>query len=231
MQLLPIGRQNLERLRFFDCLYIDKTMYAEQIMQYGGSFFLSRPRRFGKSLFLSTLMELAKGNRALFANTHVDKTWNWERKYPVIHLSFAKMPFQGLGLEYGIKKYILKAYKEHKIVPQSDNLKELFYDLIYELHETQGNVVILIDEYDKPLLEYIEDYQAEKAKENQRIMKEFYSVLKDCEEYLHLTFITGVTKFAQVSIFSDLNHLEDITFDKRFATTLHNLSKRCKILS
>ena len=218
MQNLSIGTQTFKQLREENRIYVDKTMYAYEVLTNPNAYFLSRPRRFGKSLFLSTLMELAEGNRALFKDTWVDDKWNWDVKYPVIHLKFASMPFQDLGLEEAVKLAILEIYEKHKIIPKTESIKRLFYNLIIELHKTQNKVVILIDEYDKPILDATENNDSELSEKRRKIMKNFYSILKDCEPYLQCTFITGVTKFTKVSIFSDLNHLNDLTFDINFAT-------------
>jgi Predicted AAA-ATPase/PD-(D/E)XK nuclease superfamily len=217
MQPLSIGIQTFKRLRENDCLYVDKTSFAHQIMERGGSFFLSRPRRFGKSLFLSTLMELAEGNRALFENTWIEDKWDWTRKYPVLHFRFAEMPYQRQGLEKAILLALQDYCKIYEFETDSDDIKLVFKGLIQHLYKKNGKVVLLFDEYDKPILNYIEDSEVANAIENQAIMKMFYSVLKDAEPYLHLTFITGIAKFAKVSIFSDINHLDDLTFDPRFA--------------
>jgi hypothetical protein len=197
---------------------VGKTEYVQKIMDWGGCYFMSRPRRFGKSLFLSTLMELSEGNRPLFVGTWIDDKWDWTRKYAVIHFTFAKMDYQEMGLVAGIKKQLLHHYRLHNIAPNSDSIKTLFDDLIVALAEKVGKVVVLIDEYDKPILDYIENKYEAQAEDNRDILKMFYSVLKDAEPYLHLTFITGITKFAKVSVFSDLNHINDITFDKKYAT-------------
>ena len=218
MQDLSIGTQTFKQLREETRIYVDKTRYAYEVLTKPNAYFLSRPRRFGKSLFLSTLMELAEGNRALFNGTWVDDNWDWNVKYPVIHLKFASMPYQGLGLEEAIRLRILDKYKEENILPHTTDLKELFYNLVVELHKTQNKVVILIDEYDKPILDAIEKENSVLSEERRETMKTFYSVLKDCEPYLQCTFVTGITKFAKVSIFSDLNHLNDLTFDIDFAT-------------
>ena len=216
MQKLSISKQTFKRLREDDCVYVDKTSYVHKIMDMGGAFFLARPRRFGKSLFLSTLMELAEGNRALFEGTWIADKWDWSRKYPVINLEFAGMSYESMGLEAAISRHLLKVYTAYDIVPQTDDMKGLFYDLIEKLFEKHGKVVVLIDEYDKPILDTIEKYQEEHLIERQRTLKSFYSVLKGTESYIHCTFITGIAKFAKVSIFSDLNHLNDITFNEDF---------------
>jgi hypothetical protein len=179
---------------------------------------MSRPRRFGKSLFISTLIELAEGNRALFSDTWIADKWDWEQQYPVVHFAFASMPYQDSGLKQAILIVLESYYKKYNIPVETNDIKILFYDLLKYLHKNYGKVVFLVDEYDKPLLDYIENTRREQAEDNRETMKIFYSVLKDAEPYLHLIFITGITKFAKVSIFSDLNHIDDLTFDQRFVT-------------
>ena len=218
MQKLPISIQTFKALREKNLLYVDKTSYIHEIMDAGGAFFLARPRRFGKSLFLSTLMELAESNRSLFEGTWIADKWDWSRKYPVLHLEFASMDFQGLGMANMLLRELKNYCKKYDIVAESDSFKQVFKQILEELSKKHGKIVLLIDEYDKPILDAIEKSQYKEVTERQEILKVFYSVLKDCKPYLHCTFITGITKFAKVSIFSDLNHLEDITFDRRFTT-------------
>jgi hypothetical protein len=215
---LPIGVQTFLKMREGDYLYIDKTEFVYKVAQKGGAFFLSRPRRFGKSLFLSTIFELVTGNRALFEGTWIADKWDWTRRNPVLYFKFASMSFQHYGLEKAIMKELQMYCKQYEITPQGDDIKDVFAQLLQELSEKHGKVVLLIDEYDKPIIEYMETHKLPQAKENQEVMKNFYGTLKDAEPYLHLTFITGVSKFARVSLFSDLNHLEDLTLDNRFAT-------------
>jgi Predicted AAA-ATPase/PD-(D/E)XK nuclease superfamily len=219
MQRLSLGVQTFKKLREENLLYVDKTEYAHKVMDKGGCFFMSRPRRFGKSLFLSTLMELAEGNRALFEGTWIGDKWDWTRKYTVLHFAFAGMPYQKQGLDKAIFMELEKYYKTYNLAVETTDIKVLLYNLIVYLHKNHGKVVFLVDEYDKPLLDYIEKTQENRAEENRETMKMFYSVLKDAEQHLHLIFITGITKFAKVSIFSDLNHLTDLTFHKDFVTT------------
>jgi hypothetical protein len=218
MQDLSISIQTFKKLKEENRIYVDKTKYAHTIMQKGGCFFMSRPRRFGKSLFISTLLELAEGNRALFSDTWIADKWDWEQQYPVVHFAFASMPYQKQGLETSIFMVLESYYKKYNIPVETNDIKILFYDLLKYLHKNYGKVVFLVDEYDKPLLDYIENTRREQAEDNRETMKIFYSVLKDAEPYLHLIFITGITKFAKVSIFSDLNHIDDLTFDQRFVT-------------
>ncbi|MEY4926714.1 MAG: hypothetical protein RI894_1150 [Bacteroidota bacterium] len=217
MQLLPLGIQTFKKLREKNRLYVDKTCQAHEVMDEGGCFFISRPRRFGKSLFLSTLMELAESNRPLFEGTWIADKWDWQRKYAVIYFDFSGMDYQGLGLDGAIKEKLLTYYEQYNITPKHETINSLFGYLIEYLAKNVGKVVFLADEYDKPLLDYIEGTRKDQAELNRETMKIFYSVLKSAESYLHLIFITGITKFAKVSIFSDLNHINDLTFNQKFA--------------
>ncbi len=216
---LPIGIQHFDVLRKGNYLYVDKTESVYKIANHGGAFFLARPRRFGKSLFLHTIAELAKGHRALFNDTWIADKWDWERKYPVLHFKFASMGFKDLGLTNAILKQLKIYCDEYHIIPETDSIHYLLKQLIEEIHAKEGKIVLLIDEYDKPIIEYLETHKMPQAIENQDIMRNFYGCLKDMGDCLHLTFITGVSKFARVSLFSEVNHLRDLTLDNRFATT------------
>jgi Predicted AAA-ATPase/PD-(D/E)XK nuclease superfamily len=218
LKLLPIGVQTFKNMREENYVYVDKTEHIYQLASKIGYYFLSRPRRFGKSLMVSTLKELFEGNRKLFTGLWIEDKWDWSKTNPVIHLSFAQMGYKTMGLEKAIL-YELKALAtQHNVVFSTDAVNLQFRELIQVLHEKHGKVVILVDEYDKPIIDYLEATQMHKAKENQLIMKTFYSVLKDAEVHIHTIFITGVSKFAKVSIFSDLNHLKDLTLDPKSVT-------------
>jgi len=217
LRRLPIGVQTFKKMREGDYVYVDKTRYAYELAAQEGYYFLSRPRRFGKSLFLSTLHELYAGNRALFQGLWIEDKWDWSRTNPVIHLSFAQMGYRTLGLEKAIV-YELKLLGTHYGISYTTDSHSLqFRELIAHLHEKQGKVVLLIDEYDKPIIDYLERGTIAQAKENQGIMKAFYSVLKDAENHVQFLFITGVSKFSKVSIFSDLNHLTDLTLNPHYS--------------
>jgi len=218
MKPLPIGIQHFDKLREGGYLYIDKTKFAYQLANLGGSFFLARPRRFGKSLFLSTLEQLSLGRKDLFEGLWIEDKWDWTRKYAVIRISFLEVSYDKEGLEKGILDYLKTTLKERGFDPlPTDDIKLLFQQLIKALHESVGKVVLLIDEYDKPIIDYLEHDKLETAKKNQGVMKMFYSTLKDYGQYLHLLFITGISKFSKVSLFSDLNHLSDLTLTEQVA--------------
>ncbi len=219
LQRLPVGIQTFSELRSRDCLYVDKTEAIHHLITLGKYFFLSRPRRFGKSLLLSTIKEIYQGNRGLFDGLWIADQWDWGKVHPVIHLSFASMGYRDLGLDAAIRLQLQSLANDYGI--HSDNsgsIARIFAELLEKLAKQHGNVVLLIDEYDKPLIDYLDDIP--QAKANQQVMKTFYSVLKDSDPHLEFLLITGVSKFSRVSIFSDLNNLFDLTMDYSAATLL-----------
>lgn len=217
MKKLPIGVQTFKKMREKNFVYVDKTEFIFNLVQSEGSYFLSRPRRFGKSLLVNTFKELFLGNEKLFQGLWIHDKWDWSKAYPVIHLSFDSMSYQGLGLDGAISYVLKEIAQEHKIEFTTDDYKTQFKELLEKLYQKHGQVVLLIDEYDKPIIDYLEKSNLPQARINQDIMKTFYSVLKNSEDYLRFFFITGVSKFSKVSIFSDLNYLDDLTLDKNYA--------------
>ena len=215
---LPIGRQYFASIRKDNALYIDKTEYIYNLCSPADSaYFLSRPRRFGKSLTLDTINELFKGNRALFQGLWIEDKWDWSETFPVIRLSL-----DGIGHEDGLKKALLvelqRIAKTFELTLQADNISIAFRELIDKVATKTGkSVVILIDEYDKPIMDYIDPYDLTKANEQRNILKQFFSILKIASNQIRFLLITGVSKFAKVSIFSDLNHLFDLTLDSDYA--------------
>lgn len=221
MKNLPIGIQTFHEIRDKEknYIYIDKTDLAHQLIDKGKYYFLSRPRRFGKSLFLDTLKDIFEGKKELFEGLYIYDKWDWERTYPVIKISF------GGGVIKSIKdldRRILSIMKENqkrlnieceKIEDSSGCFRELI-ELAYEKYNQK--VVILIDEYDKPILDNITDKEV--SKEIRDGLKNIYSVIKDSDQYVKFAFLTGVSKFSKVSLFSGLNNLEDISLDARYAT-------------
>jgi len=217
MKKLPIGIQTFSKIVEEDCYYVDKTPFVKKL-ESGGYYFLSRPRRFGKSLFLDTLKEAFSGSKELFKGLYLYDNWDRDKKYPVIKISF------GMGIHRTPQELNLKIIEALAQIERNYDIKLTnqtpsgkFYEAIEKLSEKYNQkVVVLIDEYDKPILDRIEEPDI--AKENREVLKDFYSVLKDADPYLHLVFITGVSRFSKVSIFSGLNQLNDITLDKAFAT-------------
>lgn len=212
MQKYPIGIQDFEGLRKSDYVYVDKTIYIHQLISSGKNYFLSRPRRFGKSLFLSTLKYLFQGRKELFTGLFIEDKIAWEAR-PVIHLDFTEIDIVR-DFEKSIRLTLEDYYEFFNIEIIEDlPLKTLFKNLILALPEKP---VILVDEYDKPILQFIGVNQ-EKAEENRAIMRELYSILKPLEGNIHFLFITGITRFSKTSLFSDMNHLFDITIEKSLA--------------
>jgi len=217
MKKLSIGIQSFEKMRTDNYTYVDKTPFVKKF-EGGGYFFLSRPRRFGKSLFLDTLRQAFLGKRELFEGLYLQDNWDWDKKYPVISISFGKGVHRTPeDLKLSIEEIFLDIQKEYQITLSYPTFKGKFQEAIKTLYEKyQEKVVVLVDEYDKPILDRIEE--PEIARENREILKDFYSVLKDTDIYLKLVFLTGVSRFSKVSIFSGLNQLNDITIDPEYAT-------------
>jgi hypothetical protein len=220
-KILPISRQSFRKLRNENCIYVDKTEQIYNLTLQGGMYFLSRPRRFGKSLLLSTMEELFLGSKELFEDTWIQNKWDWEKKSPVIYISFLNVPYATMGLEAGIRYFLLEQFKEQKIdSTEITDISLLFMRLVKELYKRDGQVVILIDEYDKPIIDYLEHHKIKEAKENQEVLGLFYGALKDADLYIRMLFITGVSKFTKVSLFSKLNNLNDLTIDPNYSTML-----------
>lgn len=220
-KILPLSRQSFRQLREDNCVYVDKTQHIHALCRQGGMFFLSRPRRFGKSLLISTMEELFLGNKNLFEDTWIVDKWDWTKKSPVIHISFLTISYEEAGLKEGLKQFLLEQYKENMLTPGEDmNIKSLFTDLIKQLYGKHGGVVILIDEYDKPIIDYLEFHKMKEAKANQEVLALFYGGLKEVGLYIRLLFITGVSKFTRVSLFSKLNNLTDLTINPFYSTML-----------
>ncbi|MBI4647769.1 MAG: ATP-binding protein [Bacteroidia bacterium] len=213
MKKLPIGKQDFAELINKDCIYVDKTEILYKLISDGFYYFLSRPRRFGKSLTVSTLKEIFGGNKELFKSLWIYDKLDW-KKYPIIYIDFSEIGVKELGTEQAILNELENiALKNNiKITGTTPGIK--FRELIQALAK-EAQVVILIDEYDKPIIDYMDNIP--QAEMNREILKNFYSVLKGNDEYIKFLFITGVSKFSKVSIFSDLNHLNDITINPNFS--------------
>lgn len=214
----PIGIQDFREIRTRGYLYLDKTAHICRLLTEGKYYFLSRPRRFGKSLLVSTIKEIYQGSRDLFEGLWIEPHWDWGKQHPVVHIKFAKSDYQGLGLAQAIFNELDKSATELGVTLSKATFKERFEELLVITARTQGRVVLLIDEYDKPIVDYLE--APEQAKTNREVLKQFYSVLKDADPYLEFVFITGVSKFSKVSIFSDLNNLNDLTLHPQYSTLL-----------
>ncbi|MFA6717126.1 MAG: AAA family ATPase, partial [Victivallaceae bacterium] len=199
-------------------LYVDKTEYLWQLIQPAkGIFFLSRPRRFGKSLTLSTLKAVFQGKKHLFKGLSLEsKSYDW-KEYPVIHIDLGLRPIKNAKeLSLSLTTSLDKIASEYGITLSGGPAAFKFSELIIEL-QPQGKVVILIDEYDKPILDNIISPEAESIR---RELEDFYSVVKGTEPYQRFVLLTGVSKFSKVSVFSKLNNLADISMDAKYATML-----------
>jgi len=217
MKKLPIGISDFKELIEGNYIYVDKTEYIYKLINQGKYYFLSRPRRFGKSLLLSTIRYLFQGHKVLFKGLYIYDKWNWNETYPILridlsHLSITNEKEFEDQMELLLKE-IGKEYKYNyqKKYKANGNL-HLLIKKCYQNYNKK--VVILIDEYDKIILDNIEN--KEKAQKIREKLKGFYSTLKGLDEYIKFVFITGVSKFAKVSLFSGLNQLEDISLNKDF---------------
>ena len=221
MKNLPIGIQTFAKIRDKkeNYIYIDKTDLALNLITSSGYYFLSRPRRFGKSLFLDTLKDIFEGKKELFEGLYIYDKWDWETTYPVIKISFGAGVIEDRA---DLDKRIFNIIKtnQEKLEIECDDIedsRECFLQLIRLAYKKYNQkVVILIDEYDKPILDNITD--KELSKEIRDRLKNIYSVIKDSDQYIKFAFLTGVSKFSKVSLFSGLNNLEDISLDARYAT-------------
>jgi hypothetical protein len=220
LPLLPAGQQDFQSLITSGRLYVDKTELINDLIHDGSIFwFLARPRRFGKSLLISTLKEIFLGKKELFSGLYIEDKIVWE-EYPVIHLDFSNMDFQGKGLKIAIHDRLTKIAESYDIVLEATTNGSMFSELMESLKEKTGKqVVILIDEYDKPITDVLEVGKNTAARKNRKTMRDFYAVVKGCSGFIRLFFVTGIARFAQVSIFSDLNNLTDLTNNKDY----HNL--------
>ena len=212
--------QTFRKLREEDCYYVDKTPYIERLLDEGSHYFLSRPRRFGKSLFLDTLKELFEGNEALFTGLHIHDRgdWNWSARHPVVRLDFAGGSFKDPGyLQTNLAAQLDGMELATGVSPRYDTAPERFGYLIRSLHERSGQrVAVLVDEYDKPILDALET--PEIARANRDYLRGLYGVIKARDAHVRFTFVTGVSKFTKVSLFSDLNNLTDITLDPAYSS-------------
>jgi hypothetical protein len=216
---LPIGIQSFADLIEGGFLYVDKTRWIYEMVRYSkGVYFLSRPRRFGKSLLLSTLEAIFLGQKEWFKGLWMDSAgYAWE-PHPVIRIDFSQFRVENSDmLKIKLEERIQEIAASYGVTCPIGDYQKQFRDLIRQLSR-QGKVVVLIDEYDKPIIDNIGD--VEESKRIRDVLKGFYEVLKGLDEYLRFVFLTGVSKFSKVGVFSGLNHLKDITLDNRNAALL-----------
>ena len=214
---LPIGLQTFRELREENCYYVDKTGFVARLLDEGKHYFLSRPRRFGKSLLLDTLKELFEGSEALFAGLHIHDRWDWSVRHPVVRLSFGGGHFGEPGyVRTSAMAQLAAAGQDAGVEAEHDTGPERFRALLRALHAKTGRrVAVLVDEYDKPILDALETPDVARA--NRDFLRGLYGVIKDSDAHVRFTFLTGVSKFSKVSVFSGLNILTDITLDPRYS--------------
>lgn len=218
MKKLPIGLSSFAEIITENYVYIDKTRHIYNMVDNGKFYFLSRPRRFGKSLLIDTIKQAFLGNRELFEGLYLEHNWDWGTVYPVLHFNFADGDLRSpKELDITINNFLDRYYQKYKIVNNTDNsvISIKFSNLIESLAAQYNKVVILIDEYDKPILDNITDSTL--ATEMRRKLRGFYSVIKAQDVNLKFAILTGESKFSKISLFSELNNLDDITLDARYA--------------
>lgn len=220
IQKYPIGVQNFEKIIRNGFLYIDKTEFIYRLITKGEYYFLSRPRRFGKSLLLSTLEAFFQGKRELFKglaiDSHDDITWE---EYPVLHLDLNAQDYtkDDSSLDQVLESNLAHWENIYGVQYTPDSFSLRFKRVIETIHSIAGRqVVVLIDEYDKPLQQNIGKSRRDRQNRFRETLKGFYGVLKTCDPYIRFAFLTGVTKFGKVSVFSDLNNLRDLTMEPEY---------------
>ena len=214
---LPIGIQSFEKLRESNCLYVDKTQFVYDLAQTYSPYFLSRPRRFGKSLLVSTMKAYFEGKKELFTGLALEKLEKDWIEYPIVYLNFSQ---DGFSTDESLKSNLnstLSEYEEkYQIINKEDRFALRLKKIIQKANEITGKkVVVLIDEYDKPILDALYTEYEEK---NRTILRDFYVTLKACDEYIRFLFITGITRISHMNIFSGLNQLNDISLNKKYSS-------------
>ena len=215
MQKLPLGVQDFRKLREDNLLYVDKTEDIYRLITEGYYYFLSRPRRFGKSLMLSTIKEIFLGSKELFKGLWIEDKIEWE-EHPVVHIPFNAIGYKDLGLERALDERLTDIGKSYGIQLEKEGVAPKFDELLRSLNTLfNRRVVLLIDEYDKPIVDYIDDIET--ADKQRDTLKNFYSIIKSADHLIRFFLVTGVSKFSRVSLFSDLNNLRDITLSPAYS--------------
>ena len=217
-RLLPIGIQDFRTIREEGCYYVDKTPLIRRLVDGGRYYFLSRPRRFGKSLLIDTLRELFSGNEPLFRGLAIHEQWDWSETHPVVRISFGGKYNEAEDLANDILVQLAILERNADLAPESGNLTGpgRLRSLLDRLHEKTGKrVVVLVDEYDKPILDVLD--KPEMANANREYLRGFYGVIKDSADHVRFVLVTGISMFTKVSLFSGLNNLENISLDPTFA--------------
>ena len=218
MQSLPIGIQSFRKLREEGCLYVDKTEAIYRLVNDATVYFLSRPRRFGKSLLCSTLQAYFEGRKELFEGLAIERLETEWAEYPVLYFDFNGERYGSVdNLELMLSRHLTQWEEVYGCKYPDETVSGRFYNLIIRIHEQTGKrVVVIVDEYDKPLLESLDNSEAQE--QSRALFKGFFGNLKKLDEHLKFVFFTGVTKFSKVSIFSDLNQLRDISLEPDYET-------------
>ena len=214
---LPIGIQTFREIREEGCYYVDKTPWIRRLLKGGKHYFLSRPRRFGKSLFVDTLKELFEGNEALFEGLAIHDDWDWSPRHSVVRLDFSRGDYGAPGgLQAEATAQLEGIEDDLGVAGGHASAPVRFGNLLKALHERTGQrVAVLVDEYDKPILDALD--VPEVARANRDYLRGLYSTVKFADAHIKFTFLTGVSKFSKVSLFSGLNNLSDITLDARYS--------------
>ena len=218
-QRLPIGIQDFATIRHEDFYYVDKTPLIQRLVEDGRHYFLARPRRFGKSLLLDTLRALFAGQESLFRDLAIHPHWDWSVTHPVVRLSFDGKYDGPEEIERNIANQLGLIEHASGLEPltSADAAPERLQTLLYQLHHTTGQrVVVLVDEYDKPILDALHD--PDRARANRDHLRGVYGIIKGAAEHVRFVFVTGISMFSKVSLFSGLNNLKDISLDPRYAT-------------
>ena len=214
---LPIGIQTFRELRESGCYYVDKTAYIGRLVDGGKHYFLSRPRRFGKSLLIDTIKELFEASEALFEGLAIHGRWDWSIRHPVLRLSFGGGNFKDPGhLHANLMAQLDAVQRETGVVSEYATAPERFAHLLEELHRRSGQrVAVLVDEYDKPIVDALDEPATARA--NRDFLRGLYGIVKDSDAHVRFTLLTGVSKFSKVNLFSGLNNLTDITLESEFS--------------
>ncbi len=215
----PIGIADFRSIRTEDYYYVDKTSQIDRLVSQGKYYFLSRPRRFGKSLLLDTIEELFECNEPLFQGLHIHDRWDWSAKYPVVRLSFDANYSEPAQLKSYVINRLKRIARSHNVPSEfySDDGPQFLENLLWYLHDaTNRQVVVLVDEYDKPVLDSIDN--PELAIQNRDYLQGFYGAIKGSANHIRFLFVTGITMFSKMSLFSTMNNLKNISIDPRYAT-------------
>ena len=215
---LPIGIRTFRKVREGNLHYVDKTGFAMSLVREGTHYLLSRPRRFGKSLFVDTLKDLFEGNRDLFEGLEAYRRWNWSVRHPVVRLEFGRGNYAEPGhLQVDLMAQMDSIERVAGVKSRYDTGPQRLADLLETLHSKSGQrAVVLVDEYDKPILDAL--HQPDMARANRDYLRGLYSVIKSCDAHVRFCFLAGVSKFSKVSLFSGLNNLVDITLEPEYSS-------------